>query len=138
MRVPSGNRYHEAGVAKAVRFGAEWWRPRVRPVQCPLGSATSIPCAAGRFSASDSLVTADECELCPLGHACSLGASAPELCAAGRYGAARGQTTRQCAGPCIPGHFCVEGSTSNVSGVCRKRQDAFDVLVLGPVHPALC
>jgi hypothetical protein len=88
-------------------------------VQCPRGTPLAIPCDAGTFSSSTTLSSAEECEVCPLGHACALGTSVPELCAAGQYGATRGQTTTECTGPCSPGHYCVAGSTDSMSGVCR-------------------
>ena len=90
-------------------------------LQCPRGAAAAIPCPAGTSASSNSLVSVEGCEVCPLGYWCAQGTSVPEPCSAGKYGDATGQETRDCSGDCSKGHFCLEGSTSPTSGVCRER-----------------
>jgi hypothetical protein len=58
-----------------------------------------------------------------------LGAERPEPCKAGRFGAMVGGKDSECSGQCLPGHFCEEGSTSNISGICRE---------LTQSHPHAC
>ena len=95
-------------------------QPCRRGFYCPRATPIPIACPSGRYSHATDLASEAGCEICPRGAWCALGASTPEPCAPGRFGATPGQSTRECTGPCIPGHFCFEGSTTNISGICRK------------------
>ena len=60
---------------------------------CPEGSSVPRPCPPGRYSASASLQSADECTLCPAGSSCATGSTTHSLCAAGTYNPSAQQET---------------------------------------------
>ena len=88
--------------------------------QCPRGTAAAVPCLAGRFSSSNSLTSAEECEVCTVGGWCSVGAKRVENCLAGYFGDEPGQTDPRCSGSCEVGYYCPTGSTSATQEACRK------------------
>ena len=99
---------------------------------CPEGSPASRPCSSGRYGDRSGLHAADECLVCPPGHACSIGAtaavactpgtvavnsssSACTSCAEGSYQGDEGQTACMACGD---GYRCPKGSIVPIPATC--------------------
>lgn len=124
LECPPGT-FCSAGVrlpCAAGRYGVECALVCPRGSYCLAGSALPTPCAAGRWGANESMVSAVCSGLTPPGrYTAAAGATTPIDCPAGRFGFEGGATTALCGGACEAGYWCAARSSSATARACGGR-----------------
>uniref|UniRef100_A0AAV2J1Z8 Sodium channel regulatory subunit beta-3 n=1 Tax=Knipowitschia caucasica TaxID=637954 RepID=A0AAV2J1Z8_KNICA len=100
--------------------------------QCPLGSATELPCEPGTYSASPGAAQCLVCPngtacssfatreptVCPAGHFCPAGTALPQPCTLGTFSNQTGAHSISVCIACPSGSYCSSYGASAPSGPC--------------------